>query len=526
MSVFTRSSSSIRQSIASVRLRASGNSGVEKHVETLLVRMRNRLYSETIPVLATYWLKTIWASGHEVRWWKKLHDALAQAMYDKPLDVLSRQGIVDIQNWIEETVLRSGQTRSLRLRPSEPAETTLDSDCVAPYIGRLLNEWMPVEVARLAIAESERFPPGDGMPAVTIARAIESLLVRTRLSKSTLEMFLQPELMSPRYIYPADAEILRDVVLWLLGEIESPPPACVPATLLWVASDSPLSADYRAAVPRASLLQGSLGEELHVPVGAAQALAILNRKQVRIGSVVVTMDGRSWESKSLQEGQGYSVIHLPMGRLRIDCSVDHMKLTAPWPKTEHHWSGDVSFPSPFEIFGRKWRVSRWRQDAEHAWLDLIYSRALTAAEIAPAAREFRRLRPASVDIAWSALETALACSMEQKSREPMERLRHSDLIPLGRALLSLAEAVKPHRRQKRESIDPRLRAVVYFVAQLPSEYGAVPWRIVPADTRAALLGYYGHELRAAFDVFPVAQRETANQTSVGGSRAMLPSRAV
>jgi hypothetical protein len=487
--------------------------------------MRNCQYSETIPVLARYWLKTIWASGHEVRWWKKLHYAMAPALYEKALDVRSRQAIVDIQDWIQQTILRSGRICSYQRKPSDAAETTLDSERLTPYIGRLLNEWMPVELARLSIDESERLQSSDDMPALTIARAIENLLVRTRLSKSTLEMLLQPELMSPRYIYPRDAEILRDVVLWLLGKTDAPLSAGVQATLLWVAPDSPLSADYRTAVPRATLVNGSLGEELHVPVGPAQARGILNRRHVRIGSVVVTMDGRCWESKSLQEGQGYSVIHVPIGRLRIDCSMDHTMLTAPWPETRHHWSGEVSFPDAIEIFGRKWRVARWRQDAEHAWLDLVYSRALTAAEIAPAARAFRRLRPASVDMAWSALETALDCSMEQKSQDPIERLRHPELIPLGRALFGLIEAVSPHQRRNRESIDPKLSALAYFAAQLPSEYGAVPWRIIPATTRAVLLRHYGQELRPLFDVFPAAPRETTDPTSVRLSNAILPIRA-
>lgn len=513
----------MRHSIVSVLLRASRDSCVERDVETLLVRMRDRQYPETIPVLATYWLKTIWAAGHDVRWWKKLHRAFARVLNEEPLDVPSRQGIVDIQDWIHQTVLPSGRTRLLRRQPSEPAETTIDPDSLSPYIGRLLNEWMPAEVARLSLGESEPFLPNDGMPVLRVAKAIENLLVRTRLSKSTLERLLDPELMSPRYVYPAHAEILRDIVLWLLRETESPPPARLPATLLWVAPDSPLLADYRNAVPRASLMECSGDEELHVPVGPAQALSILNRKQVRLGSVVVTMDGRCWESKSLQEGEGYSVIHLPVGRLRIDCSADHMKLTAPWPGMRRQWPGEVSFVDTFEIFGRKWHVSGWRQDAEHAWLDLVYSRVLTAAEIAPAGRELRRLRPASADMAWSALETALACSIEQKNQEPIERLHHSDLIPLGRALLGLVEAVTRHRLQNRASIAPKLDAVAYFAAQLGSEYGAIPWRIIPATTRAALLSYYEPDLRRVFDVFPV-YRETKPK-SARLSNAVLPSRA-
>jgi hypothetical protein len=515
----------MRQSVVLARLWPSMDSSVEKHVETLLARMRSRQYSETIPVLATYWLKTIWAAGHELRWWKKVNRALARTLSETPLDVYSRQGIVDIQDWIQQTILRSGQIPTLLRPPSEPAQTTLDSDCLGPYIGRLLNEWMPIELARLSIAESERSTPSGCMPALMIARAIENLLVRTRLSKSTLQMLLRPELMSPRYIYPADAEILRDVVLWLIGETELPPPACGPATLLWVAPDSPLSADFRSAVSRAWLVQGSLEEELHIPVGPAQALNILNSEHVRIGSVVVTMDGRCWESKSLQEGQGYSIIHVPLGRLRIDCSGDHMKLTAPWPKTEHDWSGDVSFPETFEIFGRKWRVSRWQQNTEHAWLDLVYDRALTLAEVAPTVRHIRRLRPASVDMAWSAMETALNCSLELKSQEPIESLRHPELIPLGRALLSLVELLTAHRRQNRQSIDPKVRAVAYFVAQLPSEYGLVPWRIIPTAARSVLLRFYGQELQPMCGVFAVSLGETAEQRSAGPSSPILPSRA-
>src|SRR5215469_11999410 len=112
------------QSIVSVLLGASGDSGVvEKQVKTLLARMRNRQYSETIPVLASYWLKTIWAPGHEARWWKKLHDALVRALSEEPLDAFSRQGILDIQDWIQQTIPRSGRTNSLQDQSSEPAET-------------------------------------------------------------------------------------------------------------------------------------------------------------------------------------------------------------------------------------------------------------------------------------------------------------------------------------------------------------------------------------------------------------------
>src|SRR4051794_11316115 len=53
--------------------------------------------------------------------------------------------------------------------------------------------------------------------------------------------------------------------------------------------------------------------------------------------------------------------------------------------------------------------------------------------------------PVSVDMAWSELERALANSLLQNSREPLEQLRRIDLIPFGRALYALSECTQVPR---------------------------------------------------------------------------------
>src|SRR5258708_133509 len=209
-------------------------------------------------------------------------------------------------------------------------------------------------------------------------------------------MFLQPDLVSPREVYPADAEILADVVLALLGRTWAPTPPVMPATLLGVAAGSPLPEGYGEAVRHASYVQTQEGDEVHVPIGSAQASEILKRDPVRIASVIVTMDGRCSISGSLQTGEQHSVIYKPWGRLRIDLSADHAKLAVPWPENHLRWPGKVHFRDPFEIFGREWHQASWEMGGEYTWLHLVFSRALPIAEIQPEDVGFRRSHLASV----------------------------------------------------------------------------------------------------------------------------------
>jgi hypothetical protein len=186
----------------------------------------------------------------------------------------------------------------------------------------------------------------------------------------------------------------------------------MPATLLCVASDSQLPGDYRKAVPHAFLVPQPGGEEVHVPIASAQALKIPKDEPARIGSVVVTMDGRWWEAVRVQSEEPRSVAYQPMGRLRLDYEADHVRLLVPCPETRVSWPGNIRLPGTLEIFGREWQQSHWEQDAERTWLHLVVSRVLPTTEIVPAEdARLRRLRPVSVDLAWSALENALTSSI-------------------------------------------------------------------------------------------------------------------
>jgi len=506
--------------------RRSKGTPVERDFEALLARLRQRLYPETIPVLATYWLKTVYASGHELRQWRELDGLLSRALGGRLPNEPSRQALLDVQTWIQQTVILTGDTPRPLPPRSDPVRRSLTTERLAAYIGRLLNQWLPVEVARLLVNGGESsIPENDGIPVLAIGKALERLLVREQISPASLEMLLQPELLSPRCVYPAHVEILRDVALSLLGRTCAPRSSVMPATLLCVAPDSPLPADYADAISHAFLVLRSRCEEIHVPIAPAQVSEILKGEQVRIGSIIVTMDGRWWESENLQSGEQNSVVYRPMGRLRIDFSADHAKLRVPWPESRLRWTGGVYFRDAFEIFGREWHVSRWEEDAERTWLHLVFSRALPAAEITPAKETgLRRPRPASVDIAWGALENALSSSIVQKNCEPIELLHQSDLIPLGRAIFELTESIMSGRPQKLDTIETQLRAIRYFGGQVSCVYGRVPWRILPAYVRATFQRNRSSPalvelLIQVFDGLPEALNEAMSPSQASGKAA-------
>src|SRR5260370_20583069 len=101
-------------------------------------------------------------------------------------------------------------------------------------------------------------------------------------------------------------------------------------------------------------------------------------------------------------------------------------------------------------------------DEERAWLHLVFSRTLPIAEIQPEDMGFRRSHLASVDMAWAALETALATSLSEKGCEPIEQLRRTDFISVGRALFELTELPKTGRLLQRGTIASHLRAIHYL----------------------------------------------------------------
>src|SRR5215469_4528747 len=90
-------------------------SRVEDDVSALIARMRQRQYPETIPVLASYWLKTVYTSGYTRQEWKALNVLLKHAtsgrLVEGPtLAPALLEAIGEIQDWIENTLLRNSRS--------------------------------------------------------------------------------------------------------------------------------------------------------------------------------------------------------------------------------------------------------------------------------------------------------------------------------------------------------------------------------------------------------------------------------
>jgi len=481
-------------------------SRVERDFDCLLERMRQRLYPESMQVLTSYWLRTIRAEDYQQTEWSALDRALQQTIAgDRTLTARAVHTIASLRDWIQTI-------RHIHHQPSPrssfgPARQ-VSSDSLVPYLFRLLNEWLPVEVAHLLVEDDERFNE-PGIPVAVVARAIERLLAREHLSPATLESMLLPGILSPRLVYPADTEILQDVILFLLGRTNAPAPAKLPAALMCVAPDAPLSLAYADAVTGAVLTAGSSGAaELRVSIPRSQAIELLKTDHVRITSAVVTMDGQLWQADKLQRGERDFIVYRPAGRLRIDYSADHALMVLPWPETREHWTGSVSFSGRLEMFGREWRISHWEQIAEGALLHLEFVAPLPLAALAPGAEtRLFRSHPAEIDMAWTALERALAASFDRRSLEPMEQLHRAELAPLGRALFGLAESVITRRSRSTDVMDTRLEGIRYLSAALFPIYGPIPWRILPAAVRKTLIANrmyhpFAHRFHEVFEGLP------------------------
>jgi hypothetical protein len=448
--------------------------------------MRQHLYSETLPVLASCWLQTLCFSGHNRAWWGELNRSIKELLRDGRFDALSRDVLLSIQSWIERNVIAADKTlaRPVQL---QPPFRSLTSERLVTYVSRMLNEWLPNEVAQLLTNDDELGIPQDGgIPPLAVAKALDRLLLRERLSPETLEMLLAPGLISPKFAYPADVEIMRDVVLAQLGRISAPPPLVMPAVLLGVVPPA-LTHDYEEAVRSARLVQSPGGEELHIPITAAHALEILSTDLVRIGSVLVTMDGRSWHSSTLHRGDQNFIAYTAGQRLRIDFSADHARLTIPWPESPARWFGAIPVRGPFQIFGREWRTISWEIQRDATLLHCAFLRVLPISETPQtSACSSLRLRPAYVDMAWSEVERALSDSLLRNRVDPLEQMRRTELIPLGRSLYGLAQSVGSSWLSQGRQIETQLRAVRYHLTATEAVYGRPPWRILPAAVQANL----------------------------------------
>ncbi len=468
-------------------------SRVDLDFKNLLARMRQRAYPETVPALAYFWLRTLYISAYDRGEWNQMDARLRHAL---ETGIIPEHAAIlaDIRERIREDGLLSGDAPLPRAL-EEADRTAPTSRVLAPYFIRLLNEWLPKEIARLMIEESAE----EGISALAVGRALERLLSRQCLSRAGLETALDPSRFSPRFVYAEHYEILRDVALFLLRRTAPPAPYTGPATLLSSAPDAKLFDDFADTVARAE----AAGDLLEIPVTTAQGRALLGGNGFHIASIVVTLDGRWWQAFKLRGGENYAIVYRPAGRLQIDFSGEQVRLSVPWLERRAFWSGCAHLPV-LQLFGREWHAIEWDQDADHTWLQLASTAPLPLDRIAPDADTgVRRCRPAFVDMGWTALENALSAA----SADSIERLRHEELIPLGRALIALTQVSLSRRDFTPENVEARLLAVAFNASALEPVYGKVPWQVLPPRLRNRLLDsrvhpFYEDRLRAVFDEVP------------------------
>jgi hypothetical protein len=338
-------------------------------LNVLLERIRRRLYRESVPVVASWWLKTVYRAGHNRVWWGQLDAAMGKALRTRSLDATAAEAIRDIRAWVRKAILPRHKAPQVHPLIAPPFRPGLTPGQAVPYLSRILNEWLPREVARLLTTEAA-LPAADdeGMPALTVATALERLLLREHFSPDSLELLSHAGWISPTYGYPAHVEIFRDVALAILGRTAAPATPILPATVL--------AGRFADAVDRALLVSSDCGEEIHVPLDEARAREVFQQNTARLDSIVVTIDGRWWQSVHLQRGTETTIVYRPGGRLRIDFSADHARLSVPWIQTGAGWPGAVHLPEHVALFGREWRGRAWEMTAHRPWLHLEFTGVL------------------------------------------------------------------------------------------------------------------------------------------------------
>jgi hypothetical protein len=296
------------------------------------------------------------------------------------------------------------------------------------------------------------------MPALTVANALEGLLLREHFSPAGLELLFEAEWFSPKYVYPADVEIFRDIVLALLGRPAAPAPPVLPAI--------PLAGGFADAVSRAYLVASEDDDELHVPLDAAQALELLKHDPVRIGSIVVTMDGRWWESARFQRGLQNVIAYRPGERLRIDLSISPPSMPGSWCRgLMPRQAGLEQFISPSMSLclaangARAWEGRR---------PDLVAFRIFGHSDVFrnASSRQWASARfgAPSIEIAWSEVEQAPATGVS----DSIDQLHRWDLIPLAHALKRLDDCLLRPRPYSRRDVEQCLRSVRYLQSAVAS----------------------------------------------------------
>jgi hypothetical protein len=107
----------------------------------------------------------------------------------------------------------------------------------------------------------------------------------------------------------------------------------------------------------------------------------------------------------------------------------------------------------------KWTGERVAPSGFFSYLVYIFLVPCLSERFSPENMGLRRSHLASVNMAWAALETALATALSGKGCEPIEQLRRTDFLPVGSAILEFKTLAKSSSIVKREATETQLRAI-------------------------------------------------------------------
>src|SRR5690348_12994030 len=126
MSLFSMSSFS--HSAAAPRRAASRRvSRAQSSLEALLARMRQRLYPDTLPALASFWLRTVCSQGHNKPWWLELSGAIEEAARAERLDEY-RDVLLSLRDWIQRWMLGEAAAPEGRKQAGPPFRELPEED--------------------------------------------------------------------------------------------------------------------------------------------------------------------------------------------------------------------------------------------------------------------------------------------------------------------------------------------------------------------------------------------------------------
>ncbi len=376
--------------------------GVHKQVDAdircLRDRARRRSFPDSLPVLAYYWLQTLresrgpehWAMlGQEIRNLLREPDAIAPA---------ESQALEAADRWVG-----ASEPRSARKARGAGLFVAFTSGHFAPpqfrsgaFLDTLLNRWLPAALAEkyadrtipddwtdstaneeIAVCLEEILRPWASMPDIETAQALDKLQKRQptpaeeilrwrRIRQASLESLVTTALPDASIADPKLREILNDVVLYLLGSLEPPPPAESGYAWLFPAPrGANLPADLAKQVCEFSLPQHYAGStELFIPVTWPEPRWGDRNQALSIQSTLLTPDGRIWEAHRLEQQAGCSpgIVYRSYGVVELFRTDDGLFLKA--PIFAYPGEVDPGASQEFKLYGRRWHMHRIEASAE------------------------------------------------------------------------------------------------------------------------------------------------------------------